>query len=614
MRAEREPSPRPPGSDSAANARIEAWLRSRRRRVLLGIAVVALVLRGFCFLELLNSPLVSLHEWDQTDMNTFHRWAQTIAGGDVWSKTVQPPLHRWHREIAADYARIFPDRWAELCAEVGTEDPDAVARRLWERWCGGGRTYQGPLYPYLVALTYRLLGANVVWVFVWQMMLGVASTVLIYLLAQRLFGELAAVIAAGLGLLYGPLISYEFVLLRVTLIVFAGLLIVFQLERACESRRVLPWLWLGLMLGMSVWLKAHFALMVVAALTLLVVRFWKHKDRLGPAAGACVAGVVVGFSPVVVRNLAAGAPPLAIASNGPATFLISNAEDVRLPYWGMRHAARILGETDNALLPTTIATLKTHSSLTSYLALLGNRLAETWHWFEYYNNANFYYAQLHSPLLRSLPVSFGLIAPLAIVGLMLGLRRFGRRAPLYCLVLANLAVVVFFFGFARFRLPLVAAVLPFAGFAVARFAGFLLARRWAAAGTVLIACGGLSLWTMSPLGEDWCLVRFADAEAGYRYHYYPLIRRALQRGDLAGAVRVSDESLRTQPTTIRALGPSRPARTRREVPLAALYATLHQRHAELLQQAGRTADAEAHHRRSAELHQASGGLLYRGPD
>jgi hypothetical protein len=213
-----------------------------------------------------------------------------------------------------------------------------------------------------------------------------------------------------------------------------------------------------------------------------------------------------------------------------------------------------------------------------------------------------------------LPVSFGLLAPLAIVGLVLGLRQFRRRASLYSLVLANLVVMAFFFGFARFRLPLVAAVLPFAGFTVARFAGFLLARRWTAAGAALIACGALSLWTMSPLSEDWCLVRFADAEAAYRYHYYPLISRALQQGDLASALRLSDESLRTQPTTVRALGPSSPAQTRHEVPLAALYATLHQRHAELLQQAGRTAEAEAHYRRSAELHQVSGGIIYRGPD
>jgi hypothetical protein len=613
MRAEEEPPPRPPG-DSAADARIEAWLRARRRRVVLGIAVVALVLRGFCFLELLNSPFVSLHEWDQTDMNTFHRWAQTIAGGDVWSRTVRPPLHSWHREIAADYARIFPDRWAELCTEVGTEDPDAVARRLWERWCGGGRTYQGPLYPYLVALTYRLLGASVVGVFLWQTALGVASTVLIYLLAQRLFGELAAVVAAGLALLYGPLMFYEFVLLRVTLIVFAGLLIVFQLERACESRRVLPWLWLGLMLGASVWLKVHFALMVVAVLALLVVRLRRQRDRLGPATAACVAGVLVGFSPVVVRNLAAGAPPLALASNGPATFLISNAGDVQSSYWGMRYAARILGETDSALLPTAVATLKTHPSLGSYLVLLSGKLADTWHWFEHYNNANFYYAQLHSPLLRSLPVSFGLIAPPAIIGLLLGLRRFGRRAALYCLVLANLAVVVFFFGFARFRLPLVAAVLPFAGFAVARLVGWLLTRRWVAAGAVLVACGGLSLWTMSPLTEECCLVRFADAEVGYRYYYHPLMRSALQQGDLASALQASGEALRTRPPVIQALGPSRPPRARHEAQLAALYATVHQRHAELLQQAGRTAEAEAHHRRSAELHHLSGGTIYHGPD
>jgi hypothetical protein len=588
------------------SASVEGWLRERRRHVLFAIIAVAVALRVFCFLELANSPFVVMHEWGQTDMNSFHNWARAIAAGDLWSKTVPPPFHSWHRRIAADYAQAFPDRWAELCAGVTSDDPGAAARRLWERWCGDGRTYQGPLYPYFIALIYASLGVNVVWVFLCQMALGVASVVLIHLLARRLFGELAALLAAALALLYGPLLFYEFVLLRDTLIVFAGLLGVLLLDRARDSRAALPWLWPGLALGLSVALKVHFVFMIAAGVALLIARLWRQWGRLGWATAVFVGGVAIGFSPVVVRNLAAGAPPFAIASNGAATFVTSNAEDVRVPYWGRRHVGRILGETDNALLPAVIATLKTHPSPWSYLRLVGSKLAAAWHSFEQYNNVNFYYARLHSPVLRSLPVSFGLIAPLALVGMVLGLWRFRQCASLYCLVLANLVVVVVFYGFARFRLPLVAALLPFAGFTVAQLVSFLLTRRWKAAGALLITCAAASLWPMSPIDPNRSLVRFADADVGYHYYYNPLIDRALRHGDLPGAREILAESLQAQPAAVRALGSLRSARTDDEIKLAALYAAAYERYAGLLQQAGHPADADVQRQRAAELLQAAG--------
>jgi hypothetical protein len=207
-------------------AALEAWLRQRRRTTLVIIVAIALVLRVFCFLELAASPCFWTHEWDQSDMNTFHSWALAIADGDWWFRSAAPPLHNWHREIAEDYARIFPQSWAELQAECRSDDPDELARALWYRWYGGGRTYQGPLYPYLIAGTYYLLGPAVGWVFAWQMLLGIGSIVLIYRLARLYFGDVAAVLAAAIVLLYGPLLFYEFVLLRVTLIVFWGLLLV----------------------------------------------------------------------------------------------------------------------------------------------------------------------------------------------------------------------------------------------------------------------------------------------------------------------------------------------------------------------------------------------------
>jgi hypothetical protein len=599
----------PPSPAASPYAALEEWLAARRHFTLAAVAALAIALRVACFVELATSPCYWVHEWTESDMNTFHRWALKIAEGDAWSRSVGPPIHQWHHEAAVGFARAFPQRWAEIQARTGTDDPAAAVRLLWNQWCGGGRTYQGPLYPYLIAFLYYLLGPAVGWVFAVQTLLGVGSVLLVYLLTRRYFGDLAAVIAAVLALGYGPLLFFEFVLLRASLIVFFGLLLVFLLDRAHERRTALSWLPVGVILGLALALKAHFALMILAVLALLLAWPWRQWDRLGRCAATLCAGLLISFSPVIVRNVVAGAPPLALASNAAPTFLIANSVDAGYVNWGMRHVGPLLGQTDNAFWPTVVATLKTHPSVFSYLRLIGQKAFSTWFWYEEPNNVNFYYGQLHSRVLASLPVSFGLFAPLALVGLVLALPRFRRRAPLYFLVLTNLTVLYVFFVFARFRLPLAAALLPFAGFGGQQLIRFVLTRRWRSAGALVIALAAVGLLTAGPSLESVPRVRNADVEVGHIVYYDVRVGAALARGDFNAAAAVIAESLAHQPPEVRALGPTRPTRTPQEAELGAFYAAVHEQHARVLREAGRLAEARRQSRRATDLRRATAGML-----
>ncbi len=586
---------------------IELWLRRRRKAVLVTLIIFAVVFRVFCYLQLAASPCFWTHEWTQSDMNTFHSWAMTIVEGDHWSQSVRPPLHNWHVQVANDYARRYPMDWLALTADCPPDEPAATTRALWNHWCGGGRTYQGPLYPYLIAGTYYLLGPAVGWVFAWQMLLGIGSVVLVHLLARHYFGDLAA-LTAGLGaLLYGPLLFYEFVLLRAALIVFVGLLAVLLLERARRGSKPLGWLWLGLLLGVSLPLKAHFAILLLAAMCLLFVDYWRRWRVIVSCGAGLVAGLLIGFFPVVVRNVVTGAPPTSTAANGPVTVIIANSEDASSVSWSARHVAPILAENDHSLLTILIASIETHPSLGHYLALLARKAYASCYWYEEPNNANFYYATLHSDLLRVLPLSFGVICPPAIVGLILGLRRFRRNAPLYFLVAANLVVLIGFFVFCRFRLPLVAASLPFAGFAVARLIGHLSARRWMPSLGIVAGCVVLGVPTLSPAVGDLPTVRIADVSVGDQVYYHVRLQAALSRGDLAAAREVMREVLEHQPMEVLRLGPDRPAHSTWLAELADYYAEIYRQYAVLLQETGRDAEAEVQLQRSAELKRAGDG-------
>ena len=80
------------------------------------------------------------------------------------------------------------------------------------KWAGGSTFYQEPLYAYLMAVTYKIFGGDHRWVFLWQLVLGVLTNVLIYLLARRMFGDLVGTVAGALAVLCSPMMFYELIL------------------------------------------------------------------------------------------------------------------------------------------------------------------------------------------------------------------------------------------------------------------------------------------------------------------------------------------------------------------------------------------------------------------
>ena len=300
----------------------EQFLAARRRYVLAVIVTVSVILRIVYFVQLNSGPCIWQHRWDQSDMNFFDSWARQIASGDYLSERVVPPLHIWHIGLAQQYYRLHPGQ-LELAKNSGVDPVQAI----WDRWWGGKRFYQGPLYPYLVALTYRVSGQDVRWVFAWQMLIGVMGNVLIYLIARKYFGELVAVVAAALALSCSPILYYELILLRATLISFAGLVLVYLTTLAMERRKWQWWLVVGMILGLSMMLKAMFALFLLGAALALVVHHGRHLQKLAISGGAFAAGFLIAMSPLMVRNVRLGVQPFTVACAGGVIFISSNTVD-----------------------------------------------------------------------------------------------------------------------------------------------------------------------------------------------------------------------------------------------------------------------------------------------
>ena len=558
---------------------------------------VSLALRVIYFIQLTATPFVELHRWRQTDMNYYDDWARRIVAGDWRSASVGVPMHAWHREVAERYFAEHPDRRAALPrtdAHASVTDADAA---LWAQWMGTPRFYQDPLYPYLVAVTYKIAGADVRYVLAWQLAVGVLTNVLIWLIARRFFGDAAAACAAALAVLAAPLMFYEMLLLRDSLIAFTGLGVIWIADRALE-RGTARWFGaLGLAVGTACALKSTFLALGIGVLTIALIVLRARGRRLLVPAAMTMAGFAIAMTPLVARNVAVGAPPFSLAASGPLTFVASN--DATTPPdvgFGIDAAllAHFLGDTDGGWRAATALALARHS-VASYVSMVWRKWDRSWHWFEIPNNENFYYMRMRAPVLAWMPVTFWLCAPLALVGLVLGASRLRDAWPLYLLAAGSIGSLLLFYVLGRFRAALFAAAIPFAAFTLAEMLRSIRGRvrmkaLWIATAAVLVG-----LWTGRPLASDQIEIRTADWILAYSVLYQDRVYGALDRKDWAGGGAAYVEFFdRYEPSAAQILASHDPR-------LAPELADMHQECAQILRMAGQGDAAAIQTERARQL-------------
>jgi tetratricopeptide (TPR) repeat protein len=565
---------------------VDEWLSRRWVWIMAALLAASAGVRTAYFSQLNGDPAIELHHFVQSDMNYFDAWGQKIAEGDWLSASVTVPMHDWQRSVADQYLANHPETRTELVQQAGQSGAGLDTNLLlWSRWMGGHQFYQDPLYPYLIGLTYRLFGEDVRLIFAWQMALGVMSTILIWLLAWRFFGPVVGLCAGALAVLCAPLVYYDLVLLRETSIVFTGLGLVWLTDRALVRRR---WQWFGLLgiaIGLACLLKSSFVLLGAGLMAGVVASFrFRWRDLRAPAV-ALVAGVALVVALLAARNVALDVPPLALARLGGFTFMTSNdvnydparGWDVNPP-----RLARLMSESSGGLLSAVVATLRTHTPET-YLKLLWRKWDLTWHWVELPNNDNFYYMRLRAPILVWLPVTFWVCAPLALVGLVLSVKQFSRLWPLHLLVASSLIPLLMFYVLGRFRIPLLAALIPFAAFTLVEAVRGLSDGRYIRVVLLTASVGLLAVWTGRAAEAP--LIRAADWLVPFVVRYQPQFDAAVAAHNPAAAAASYLAFFREEPAVTKLLSPP-------DVETLLLLGNLHTKCASLLRDAGRAVEAK----------------------
>ena len=462
-------------------------IQSTLARALL-ICLAALGLRVVYYVTISDTACLAINLDPVSDMEAFHRWASAIVEGDWLDRQNFHPFHPWQAAVAS--------------------------RNQWETWYGEV-FHQEPLYPYLIAVLYLAAPAEPTTVILFQLLMGAGGCGFVYLAGRRLMPEGAAVLAGVLSASYGPYLYYESLVLRDSILIpLNALLLWVLLEARFRSRQRAAHAWwagAGMLLGLLYITKVSVLpfFIAIGAWSVWETRHLPLARRLTPVC-IMLACLIVMVSPVALRNLAVGAPAMEITTRGPIEFINGNNRWHRGIGWFdgsdrriSSYARETLAAADGGLLLTVARVMGDWSADLPGLVVLqirktGFLLAP----FEMPNNASYSYFRENSVLLRFATLSFYWISPLALLGLILSVRRWSDFMTLYLFLAVGSAVTIAFYVIARFRAPLVPGLMLFAGFGLwSILAQARSGRGWWAAVSCLIVLGGFMVNTATTYAD-----------------------------------------------------------------------------------------------------------------
>jgi tetratricopeptide (TPR) repeat protein len=359
-----------------------------------------------------------------------------------------------------------------------------------------GAFFWPPLYPWMLGVCYAIFGRDLLGARLWQAAMGAGSCLLLYGIGRMVFGRAVGIAAACVMAIYGTLVYFDGELLVPSLyivLVLAGLLILLHADRTRSRVGLALWAAAGAVLGLAALARPDILcfLLLAAIVAFLPAGGESGGESRGASGGGrarsilrplCLGlGALAVIAVVTVRNYRVAHDFVLISGNGGINFYLGNNADAEStvatrPGLAWVHLA---GEPARAGITTASASsryffakgwdyLRAHPR--DALRLYGRKFASFWNSFEVGRDENVYAGRRDSSLLSLLlwnagrfGFPFGLVAPLALAGLLVTFSlKDRRRLLLYLFLLAGMGSVLLFFVTARYRLTIVPILILFA--------------------------------------------------------------------------------------------------------------------------------------------------------
>jgi tetratricopeptide (TPR) repeat protein len=381
--------------------------------------------------------------------------------------------------------------------------------------------FLSPLYPYFLGFVYWLTEPGMVIPRVIQIILGAMSVAGVFFIGRRVFGAVTGLTAGLIYAFYAPAIFYEPLYLISAIQTPLNIaLILALLGSFSKPERSLAWLGCGALLGLSALARPNVLLFggfVIAGLALQVHsrEGWRQAIIRGVIFAVGVGMVVF---PVTIRNYIAERDVVLVTSSGGLNFYIGNNQSATGRFqtpeiFGGAEVSAPRGQLDvytryaesemgRPLLPSEASDFwyrKAWSEVANnpgrWLQLIFLKLSLFFNYYEVGNSRNFAQSVQYSSALQIPLFRFGLIAPFALTGMLVALRRWRSALLLYGMVSVYIVTALMFFVLAHYRIPVTPFLTIFAAYGGVWLIGAARRRQWFKSILAVWVLLGFAYWT-----------------------------------------------------------------------------------------------------------------------
>lgn len=358
--------------------------------------------------------------------------------------------------------------------------------------------YQDPFYPYFLAVLYLFSGNSIIAVKILQLMLGVLSCFMIFVLTRKIFSYKEALVAGFISAVYPLFYFFEAQLLKSSLAVLFTLAMFLFLVKYAEIRKKYLLILSGLSAGLSIIAQGHsYFFVLFAALWLYFInKALNFRERI--ILLACfLAGIFILVLPITLRNYAVSGDFVLVTYQGGGGFFCGNNENASGIYQPLKEGRELppyeeidaveLAEKEmgRKLLPSEISKFWFNKGLrfiinnpSKYARLLAKKTMIFVNSLEVPDVVDYYFVKERSFLLNVPGLNFGFIFPLALIGIALSWKKRSENAVLlYYFAFASFLSLVLFYIFARYRLQGIPFYIMLASYAIVQIKELVRAKR-----------------------------------------------------------------------------------------------------------------------------------------
>jgi len=422
---------------------------------------------------------------------------------------------------------------------------------------GSNFFWQPFFYQFFLSVVYFFRDCSIISAKVIQVLLGALTCALTYKLGKKIFGRQIGIIAGLITAFYGPMFFYESELLATGWATFWAVVVVLLFLEVKEKDKGWHWFFLGLCGALGIITRPEFFLFFLAGCIWLWLRVPRELS-LVPRFGAIFAGIVLVIVPVGIAAAYATGRFSITSSSGGINLYIGNNPDycqtltirpgeewnrlIGLPsQYGM---GKSVWDEDRFFKQRVMEYMKNKPF--DFAKGLGRKMLELICSREIPRNLNIYMFGRWSRLLRLLTwkaggfgFPFGLIFPLAVLGVIFNWRRIPAPVILFIVLYPLSIILVFVAG--RYKVPMVPILAVLAAAGLVSVVKKVWLKRWRE--VMIIATVVVGTILLSTLPGPFCQEQVNFEPEFFQFVGHGMVKRGLNDE----AMKCLSESLRLKP-------------------------------------------------------------------